>query len=276
MTQGMRERRTGVTRYNQGLDADTLNKTATGVTKVMNAADKRQLLMLRIFAETGVKQLFRLVLRLITKYQDMADVVRLRNQFVQFDPRGWSPEMDVQIEVGIGTGDKTETLMLLNQFGQFMQQAAAVGLVGPQQVYEFGKALAKNAKLKGADEKFMLSPDKIQPKPPQPSPEQIKAQAEQAKMQFEAQEADKGRAHDMRMKQMELDQQQRGRLMELSAGYHMGQARATGQMTEPPQNIMGGTMLDQNMQAPGISEQQLNEVAAVINGFADRFGGANA
>jgi hypothetical protein len=286
MIQGMRERRTGVTRYNQGLDGDTLNKTATGVTKVMNAADKRQLLMLRIFAETGVKQLFRLVLRLITKYQDMADVVRLRNQFVQFDPRGWSPEMDVQIEVGIGTGDKTETLMLLQQFGQFMQQAAAVGLVGPQQVYEFGKALAKNAKLKGADEKFMLSPDKIPPKQQQPDPEMIKAQMaqqqaqqkqqlEQARLQFEAMEGDKQRAHDLQIKQMELDQQQRGRLLELAAGYMMGQSRQQGQMQDPAINIMGGTMLDQNMQAPGVGEQQLNEVAAVINGFADRFGGGN-
>ena len=286
MTQGMRERRTGVTRYNQGLDADSLNQTATGVTKITNMADKRQLLMLRIFAETGVKQLFRLVLRLITKYQDMADVVRLRNQFVQFDPRGWSPEMDVSIEVGIGTGDKTETLMLLQQFGQFMQQAAAVGLVGPQQVYEFGKALAKNAKLKGADEKFMLSPDKVQPKPPQPSPEQIKAQMaqqqaqqkqqlEQARLQFEAMECDKQRAHDLQIKQMELDQQQRGRLLELAAGYMMGQSRQQGLMQDPAINIMGGTMLDQNMQAPGVGEQQLNEVAAVINGFADRFGGGN-
>ncbi|MBW4953877.1 portal protein, partial [Klebsiella pneumoniae] len=34
MAQSMRERRTGVTRYNQGLDADSLNKTATGIAKI--------------------------------------------------------------------------------------------------------------------------------------------------------------------------------------------------------------------------------------------------
>ena len=56
----------------------------------------------------------------------------------------------------------------------------------------------------------------------------------------------------------------------------MGQARATGQMTETPQNFMGGTMLDQNMQAPGIDEAQLNAVAALINGFAQRFQGGQA
>lgn len=287
MAQAMRERRTGVTRYNQGLDADSLNKTATGIAKISNMADKRMLMILRAFAETGVKQLFKLVLRLLTQYQDIPMTVRLRGKFVQFDPRMWSASMDVSTDVGLGTGDKTETLMLLQQFGAFMQQAAQVGLVGPQQVYEFGKALAKNAKLKGADEKFMLSPDKIKPKPPQPSPEQIKAQMEQAKMQgqqqieamrlqAEAMEGDKQRAADAQIKQMELEQQQRGRLMELAAGYLMGQARATGQMTETPQNFMGGTMLDQNMQAPGIDEAQLNAVAALINGFAQRFQGGQA
>lgn len=287
MAQSMRERRTGVTRYNQGLDADSLNKTATGIAKISNMADKRMLMILRAFAETGVKQLFKLVLRLLTQYQDIPMMVRLRGKFVQFDPRMWSASMDVSTDVGLGTGDKTETLMLLQQFGVFMQQAAQVGLVGPQQVYEFGKALAKNAKLKGADEKFMLSPDQIKPKPPQPSPEQIKAQMEQAKMQgqqqieamrlqAEAMEGDKQRAADAQIKQMELEQQQRGRLMELAAGYLMGQARATGQMTEPPQNFMGGTMLDQNMQAPGIDEAQLNAVAALINGFAQRFQGGQA
>ncbi|WP_370682255.1 hypothetical protein [Comamonas sp. GB3 AK4-5] len=283
MAQGMRERRTGVTRYNQGLDADSLNKTATGITKIAGMADKRMLLILRMFAETGVKQLFKLVLRLLTQYQDIPTTVRLRGKFVQFDPRMWSPDMDVSTDVGLGTGDKTETLMLLQQFGQFMQQAAQVGLVGPEQVYEFGKALAKNAKLKGADEKFMLSPDKVQKPPQQPSPEQIKAQMEQMKLQgqqqlegmrlqAEAMEGDKARAAELQIKQMELQQQQWAKLLELSAGYVMGQSRIDG-TAQPAQNIIGGTMLDQNMQAPGISPEMINNAAQIIGGLASRFQG---
>lgn len=284
LTQTMRERRIGVTRYNQGLDADSLNQTATGVAKISNMADKRLMLTLRTFAETGVKQLFRLVLKLVTRYQDMAQVVRLRNEFVTFDPRGWSSEMDVQIEVGLGTGDRTEELMALQQFGQYMQTVAPMGLVGPQQAYEFGKALAKAAKLKGADEKFMISPEQIQPKPPQPTPEQIKAQMEQQKLQFQAQqemqkaqfeagEAEKQRQHDLALKRLELEQQQRGRLLELAAGYLMGNAQRSGLMQQPPVNIMGGTQLDQNIQVPGVTEQDLNNVAQIINGFANQFQG---
>lgn len=273
LAQTMRERRIGVTRYNQGLDADSLNQTATGVAKISNMADKRLMLTLRTFAETGVKQLFRLVLKLITRYQDMAQVVRLRNQFVTFDPRGWSSEMDVQIEVGLGTGDRTEELMALQQFGQYLQTVAPMGLVGPQQAYEFGKALAKAAKLKGADEKFMIAPEQIQPKPQQPTPEQIKAQMEQQKLQFQASEAEKKRQHELTLKRMELEQQQRGRLLELAAGYLMGNAQRSGLMTQPPVNIMGGTQLDQNIQVPGVTEQDLNNVAQIINGFASQFQG---
>ncbi|RKJ96644.1 portal protein [Alicycliphilus denitrificans] len=275
MVQGMRERRTGVTRYNQGLDADSLNKTATGITKISNMADKRMLLILRSFAETGVKQLFKLVLRLLTQYQDIPTMVRLRGRFVQFDPRMWSADMDVSTDVGLGTGDRAETLMLLQQFGAFMQQAAQVGLVGPEQVYEFGKALAKNAKLKGADEKFMLSPDRIRPKPPPPSPEQIKAQIEQMKLQAEAAEGDKKRAAELQIKQMELQQQHNDRLLELAAGYLAANSRNAGVMGQPT-NIIGGTMLDQNIQVPGVTEQDLNNVAQIINGFAQQFQGGAA
>lgn len=289
MVQGMRERRTGVTRYNQGLDADSLNKTATGIAKIANMADKRMLLILRTFAETGVKQLFKLVLRLLTQYQDIPTTVRLRGRFVQFDLRMWSPDMDVSTDVGLGTGDKAETLMLLQQFGQFMQQAAQAGLVGPPQIYEYGKALAKHAKLKGAGEKFMLAPDQIPPKPPQPDPVQVQAQMqaqiqsrlEQMKLQgqqqlqamrlqAEAAEGDKKRAAGLQIKQMELQQRDRDRLLELAAGYLAANAREAGTMGQPT-NIIAGSMLDQNIQVPGVTAEDLQQAAQSIEGMARQF-----
>jgi hypothetical protein len=199
----MRETRLGITRYNQGLDADSLNKTATGVQKIMNAADKRQLMTLRIFAETGIRELFRLVLRIITKYQDRPATVRLRDEWISFDPRGWNPDMDCIVSAGVGSGDKTETLMMLQQFGMFMQHAAQVGVVQPKNVYEFGKMLAKNAKLKGAEDK-LLTPPPENPPPPPPPPEVLKAQAEgQVKMHL----AHQASQDDLAKKQAELEVQ---------------------------------------------------------------------
>ena len=55
----VREARTGVTRYSQGLDADSLNKTATGINQLMTQTQMRMELIARIFSETGVKELFK-------------------------------------------------------------------------------------------------------------------------------------------------------------------------------------------------------------------------
>lgn len=229
--QAMRESRLGITRYNQGLDSETLNKTATGIQKVMGAADKRQMMTLRIMAETGIKELFRLVLRIVAKYQDRAQMIRLRGEWVPFDPRGWSADMDVTIDVGIGSGDKTETLMMLQQFGQFMAWGQQNGVVLPQNIYEFGKMLAKNAKLKDADTKLLSQPNP-NPPPPPPTPEQVKAQTQLQLKQMEHQDSafrfqaeqetqkqiDQNRQEwEARQKQLELHQE--AQLEQIKAAY---------------------------------------------------------
>lgn len=218
--QSMRESRLGITRYNQGLDSETLNKTASGIQKVMGAADKRQMMTLRIMAETGIKNLFRLVLRIVAKYQDRAQMIRLRGEWVPFDPRGWSADMDVTIDVGIGSGDKTETLMMLQQFGQFMAWGQQSGIVTPANIYEFGKMMAKNAKLKDADTKLLSQPNP-NPPPPPPTPEQIKAQTQLQIKQMEQQTqmtVDQNRQEwEARQKQLELQQQ--AQLAQIEAAY---------------------------------------------------------
>jgi len=81
----MKEKRTGVTAYNQGLDSNSLNKTASGVAQIMSAAQQRIELVARTFAETGVKDLFLLVHRLVRMNYTKPDVIRLRNKWVEVD-----------------------------------------------------------------------------------------------------------------------------------------------------------------------------------------------
>lgn len=197
----MRETRLGITRYNQGLDAESLNKTAAGIQKIFNAADKRQAMTLRIMAETGIKDLFRLVLKLLCKHQDQEMTIRLRGEWVTFNPREWNPDMDVTIAVGIGSGDKTETLMMLQQFMLYAQQAALVGVIKPENVYEFGKMLLRNMKLKGAEDKLLSDPAKQPPQEPQPNPDMIKAQAEVQSKQAELQLKQQSTQADIQAKQ---------------------------------------------------------------------------
>lgn len=201
-----REQRTGVTRYNQGLDADSLNKTATGVTKIMGKGDKRTLMIARIFAETGVKDLFKLCLKVVCQYQDKAAVVRLRNEWVAFDPRTWSSEMDATIEVGLGTGDQSLLVAMWNNIIAMQTQALQGGssLATEQNLYKSVMQLMKVMKVKGAD-MYWQDPSKAPPKePPPPTPEQTLANAQIETEKIKQQGNLASKQIDLQIKQAEL------------------------------------------------------------------------
>lgn len=200
----MRETRLGITKYNQGLDADSLNKTATGVSKIMQASEQRLKTTLRIMANTGFKRFFKIVLRLVTQHQNVQDVVRLRNEWVPFDPSSWSDQMDCKIQIGSTNGERMEEIQMLQLFGQYMQVAAPMGVVGPAQVYEYGKRLARAAKLLGADVKLLQDPAQQPPKPPQPNPDMIRAQADVQAKQADIQHKQQTAAIDAQKAQVEL------------------------------------------------------------------------
>jgi hypothetical protein len=100
--EGMTEKRTGVIRLNQGLDAETLDDTKGGQARLMTNANQRLELIARNFAETGFKTLFKLIARLCTAHQDKPKVVRLRNKWAEVDPRTWNAEFNMTAEVGLG------------------------------------------------------------------------------------------------------------------------------------------------------------------------------
>ncbi len=170
---GVREGRTGVTRYTQGLDADSLNKTATGISQIMAAAQQRIELIARVFAETGVKDLFRQILRLVGRHQNAPRIIRLRNRWVPMDPRSWSTEMDVSVNVGLGTGNRDQMLghlhTILGIQAQAIQQQGGVDgpLVRLDNVYNTLAKIVENAGLKPAEAYFSRPSD--QPAPPPPS-----------------------------------------------------------------------------------------------------------
>mgnify|MGYP001584493172 FL=1 len=168
----VKENRTGVTKYNQGLDANSLNKTATGITKIMGAAQERQLLIDRVFAETGVKNLFMIVHALTRLYQNKPEVMRLRNKWITVDPRDWVKRADMTVSVGLGTGDKDQQAIQLQVIGQYMLQAAQVGIVTPKNVYNLGAKMITNAGYK-LPEEFITDPEGENVKPQGPTPEQI-------------------------------------------------------------------------------------------------------
>ena len=124
---GVAAKRTGVSDANAGLDPDVLsNVTATAVAAMMKSNSGKLELIARIFADTGVKSLFRGILHLLGKYQDKAKLVRMRGKYVQYDPRTWANEYDISINVGLGSGDRDQKLamlqMILAKQEQILQQ----------------------------------------------------------------------------------------------------------------------------------------------------------
>jgi hypothetical protein len=119
----VQEKRTGVTQASQGLDPNILqNTTATAVAMVQNAGAAKIELIARIFAETGVKELFKNVLHLLCKYQDKPRLIRMRGKYVSVDPREWSNEYDITVHVGLGTGNKEQQMAMLSVVMQKQEQ----------------------------------------------------------------------------------------------------------------------------------------------------------
>ena len=194
----IKENRTGVTRYNQGLDADSLNKTATGISQIMSAAQSRVELVARVFAETGVKDLFYAILEAVQKHQDQAKVIRLRNEWVPMDPREWTSRFDLSVTVGLGTGSKESQLAALAEEAQFQLAAIQSGLpiILPENVYNLRMKALEAKNIKGGD-LFYTHPSKFPPPAgPQQDPKMLEVQAgiqaDQAKLQISAQKAQAG------------------------------------------------------------------------------------
>jgi hypothetical protein len=116
-------KRTGVNDASQGLDPNILqNTTATAIAAMQNAAGSKMELIARVFAETGIKDLFRNILHLLCKYQDKARVIRLRGKYVSVDPREWDTEYDITVNVGLGTGNRQEQMAMLGMVLQKQEQ----------------------------------------------------------------------------------------------------------------------------------------------------------
>lgn len=193
------EARTGIGRNGQGLDTNALRKggqmTATEAADMISGKNARSEMIARIFAETGVKRLFRLMLKLLVNHQPRARMIRLRNQWVEIDPRSWNAEMDMSISVGLGIGSQNEKIAQADSVLQTLAEVAQSpfgSLIGAEEAYHAVSRKLQAAGIKDV-ENYLKDPSQQPPQEPQPDPEMIKVQAEQqqaqAKLELEQQKA---------------------------------------------------------------------------------------
>ena len=117
------DNKTGVSKIAQGLDPDVLKSaTATSVAASMEGQAGQAEVIARNLAEGGMRQLFSLMLKLFVKNVDEEQVMRLNGSFVPIDPTSFNPEMDLIVNVGIGTGRQAERAAALQQTFAVQQQ----------------------------------------------------------------------------------------------------------------------------------------------------------
>ena len=148
--EAQKENRTGITRYNQGLDANTLNKTATGISQIMGASTQRLELIARMFAETGVYELFRFMIGLNQKFIDQNTVIRLTNKELAISPDDLQGNFDLVVNAGISIASKESTqLMLQSMLTALMQvRNAGIPIVTPDNIYNLFKKWIEAAGFK--------------------------------------------------------------------------------------------------------------------------------
>jgi hypothetical protein len=151
----------------------------------------------RIFADTGVKDLFAGIFHLLCKYQDKERVLRLRGKYVNVDPRNWKTNYDVSINVGLGTGNKDQQMAMAAMVLQKQEQILSTqGFANPLvTVGQYRNTLGRfieAAGFKDSNEFFKeISPELdaaiSQPQPPQQMPTDPAVQAYMAQTQAQIQ-----------------------------------------------------------------------------------------
>ena len=159
----VRDGRTGITKFNQGLDANVLQQTtATAFMQQMQSSQARIELIARVFAETGIKEMFSMIYELLQKNSDKETVVKLRNEWVTVDPQSWRDKADFTIKVGLGNGSRDQNMVHLQTLAQMQEKIVAAGgmglLVTPKNIFNTIKEIGLNMGLKNIEE-YITDPE---------------------------------------------------------------------------------------------------------------------
>tara|TARA_R100001086_G_scaffold90352_2_gene44507 strand:- start:625 stop:2655 length:2031 start_codon:yes stop_codon:yes gene_type:complete len=193
----VREERSGVSKMTQGLNPDVLTShvTSGAVSAATESAMQRVELIARIFAETGVKDLFRNIYTLIQRYEDRKKIFYLNGNFIPIDVTKWKDKLNCTINVGVGSGSQQSKMQTMSSImtilGTLVQQGGMGTLVSPKNLYNAISEYIAQSGYKNTDQ-FITNPEMMPPKQPQPSVEEKvaaqKAQVELQKLQLQAKE----------------------------------------------------------------------------------------
>ena len=128
MLTGEMENSSGITRYNQGLDASSLNKTATGVTAIMGQAQMRMWEISMQFSENLMKPLMRKWVAYNKEYLDDKMVMRIDDSDLTLtrDDIDGNFDLDINVVMTGANEQKQQHIVQLLQVAAPMVQSGAM------------------------------------------------------------------------------------------------------------------------------------------------------
>lgn len=202
---GEKESRTGITRMNQGLDADALNKTATGTALMQAQGQQYEEFIARNFAECVGRMFWR-------KYRLVKDVaepftVKVGGAYATVDPTQWPDEPDLVIRTGLGTNRKEYRIAQRMQLLEIQREGLELGLTDKQRLFNAGAGLVRDMGI-GQPDDFFVDPTNAPEEAEKPDPEMVKAQMEQQAQQAKIEGEQQLAAARLQMQQQEAEAKQ--------------------------------------------------------------------
>jgi hypothetical protein len=214
----VKETRTGVGRMTSGVDADVLAQSTKGAyVDAKSAANQRIEAIARIFAETGMSSLYGSLHRLLSRHQDWQTRFKLRNEWVDVNPTEWQERANMTVSVGLGNSSRDEVRQNLSLMAAAQEKLRAgdPGLVQSNNMYALFKRF--QTEMGFENDEFATDPKSpeyqqyMQGQQGQKDPfvqgEEIKASANMAGKQLDAQikREQMAQDRDLKITEMELD-----------------------------------------------------------------------
>lgn len=208
--------RTGVAGPREGLDPNILQSTtAEAVESTLSKSQKRIKMIARVLAETGMKRMFRGILRLLVQHKNewAKTAYEIRGEWVDIDPTNWDADRDLRVNVALGTGSKQQRINQLLQIAEkqeahiqagspivsFVELRATYGklteLLGERDSTQFFKKWSQQ------DQQAM---EQAQAQKPASDPAMALVEVEQMKAQATIALQEQKDQHAMQMKQLEV------------------------------------------------------------------------
>lgn len=128
MLQQEQENSTGLTKYNQGTDASSLNKTATGITAILGQAQVRMWEVTQMFSDSFIKEMLKKWVAYNKAYLADGTLLRLDDKDVQLtrDDIDGDYDLDINVSMTGASEAKAQSIIQLLQVTAPMMQAGAI------------------------------------------------------------------------------------------------------------------------------------------------------